>query len=395
MELSGRKHEASSVGVWQEKQLREFCVCFSGGTPSTSNAHYYNGDINWITSGDLNQKRIRQVSGRISMQGLENSAAKLTKKGTLLVALYGATAGVTAISEIEGAINQAILAVIPRDVDNEFLFQKLSFLKDWIITTYTQGGQPNLSGEIIRSISITLPTTLAEQTAIATALSDTDALITGLEKLIEKKRMIKQGVMQELLRPKKGWRPAILGDVIERIVGGGTPSRSNPQFWGKEIPWVTVKDFATFDSIQTQEYITREGLANSASNLIPKGTLITSTRMALGKAVIYMVDVSINQDLKAMFPRKDLNVNFLYYWFELNQKYIESLGSGSTVAGLSLGELKRIPFALPPINEQVEISAALSSMDGELAVLNTNLAKYRRIKFGMMQALLTGRIRLV
>ena len=102
----------------------------------------------------------------------------------------------------------------------------------------------------------------------------------------------------------KDWEVKSFGDLTEKIIGGGTPSRSNSIFWGNEIPWVTVKDFATFNRCQTQEYITKEGLKNSASHLIPKGIIITSTRMALGKAVIYNIDVSINQDLKAIFPKK-------------------------------------------------------------------------------------------
>ena len=151
-----------------------------------------------------------------------------------------------------------------------------------------------------RAFKVVFPPTKAEQEAVAEALSDADALIESLEQLLAKKCQLKQGAMQELLTGKKRlpelsgeWEVKRLGDVIEKIVGGGTPSRANPQYWGNEIPWVTVKDFATFNPRQSQEAITRVGLQNSASHLIPMGTLITSTRMALGKAVVYEVDVAI------------------------------------------------------------------------------------------------------
>lgn len=247
-----------------------------------------------------------------------------------------------------------------------------------------------------------LPPTKAEQEAIAEALSDADALIESLEQLVAKKRHLKQGAMQELLTGKKRlpgftgeWEAKRLGDVIEQFVGGGTPSRSNPAYWGEEIPWVTVKDFATFNPHNSQEAITRTGLHNSASHLIPRGTLITSTRMALGKAVVYEVDVAINQDLKALSPKSILDTRYLYFWFQYHGQSIDELGSGSTVKGISLPDLKKIEFQLPSVSEQTAIAAVLADMDSELAELETQLAKTRTLKQGMMHKLLTGEIRLI
>ena len=117
--------------------------------------------------------------------------------------------------------------------------------------------------------------------------------------------------------------------------------------------------------------------------------------MALGKAVTFEVDVSINQDLKAIFPAKDIDTIFLYYWFQFNEARIANMGSGSTVMGLSLGELRSISFSKPPLPEQTAIATILSDMDAEITALETKLTKARQLKQGMMQELLTGRIRLV
>jgi len=184
------------------------------------------------------------------------------------------------------------------------------------------------------------------------------------------------------------WDVKEFGELTDKIIGGGTPSRSNPLFWGNEIPWVTVKDFATFKSTQTQEYITKEGLKNSASHLIPKGILITSTRMALGKTVIYDVDVSINQDLKAIFPKETIDTNFFYYWFQFNSKFIEDLGSGSTVMGISLPDLKKIKIKLPTKVEQTAIATALNDADALITQLEKLIAKKKAIKQGAMLELL-------
>lgn len=243
---------------------------------------------------------------------------------------------------------------------------------------------------------------LPEQRAIAQALGDIDALIATLDRLIAKKRNIKQAAMQQLLTGKirlpgfsGKWEVKMFGDIVTKIVGGGTPSRANPAFWGNVIPWVTVKDFTSHSPTETQEYITRLGLNSSASHLIPAGTLIIATRIALGKAVVYDVDVAINQDLKALFVKSDIHVPFLVYWFENFGKLIEELGSGSTVKGVSLPELKRFSVDVPDRSEQVAIASILSDMDAELTALEARRAKTRALKQGMMQELLTGKTRLL
>jgi type I restriction enzyme S subunit len=265
----------------------------------------------------------------------------------------------------------------------------------------TQTSIAHLPREKFMEVPMPVPP-LPEQRAIATALSDVDGLLGALDRLIAKKRDLKQAAMQQLLTGQtrlpgfKGeWVVKRLGDVVDGMVGGGTPSRNNPAFWGDEIPWVTVKDFATFNSRQAQESITKVGLKNSASHLIPAGTLITSTRMALGKAVVYEVDVAINQDLKALFLKPTADRLFVYYWFEANTKVIDDLGSGSTVKGISIAQLKGIAFPGTILPEQTAIASVLSEMDAELAALEQRRDKTRALKQGMMQELLTGRTRLV
>jgi len=199
---SGKGYKQTEVGEipedWEILRLGDNSVSFTGGTPLTSNQNYYGSDYYWITSSDLNKFHIHSVNGMISQAGLEKSSAKTVKKGTLLIALYGATAGVTAITHIDATINQAILAIIPNNFDTTYLFNYFHFRKKWILGTFVQGGQPNLSGEIIRSLMIPHPP-LPEQTAIATVLSDMDAEISALETRRAKTLSLKQGMMQELL----------------------------------------------------------------------------------------------------------------------------------------------------------------------------------------------------
>ena len=259
-----------------------------------------------------------------------------------------------------------------------------------------------ISGLIHTNARIEQQMDVAEQVIVADVLSSVDGLIFSLQKLIENKKAIKQGTMQELLTGKKRlpgfngkWINTTLGRCFNKIVGGGTPSRAIPEFWNGEIPWATVKDFATFNPYKTQEYISEAGLNHSSTHLIPKGTLITSTRMGIGKIVIYYVDVAINQDLKALFVSDDVSKEYIYHLFGMVGKIIESLGNGSTVKGVRIEQLKNLSIVLPKKNEQQAIAQVLSDMDSEIEQLEKKLFKYKQIKQGMMQELLTGRIRLV
>jgi len=183
-------------GEWVEKRLGDLCNTFSGGTPDTTNKNYWNGDIPFIKSGEINNKITSQ---KISELGLKNSSAKLVKKGDLLLALYGATSGEVAISKLKGAINQAVLCIRCKKVKEIFLYHLLFYNKLKIISKYTQGGQPNLSAKIIKSIKIHIPPTLAEQQKIADFLSLIDEKIQLQSQKIEKLENYKKGLMQKLL----------------------------------------------------------------------------------------------------------------------------------------------------------------------------------------------------
>lgn len=175
LELRFKKDDGSDFEDWEEKRLGEVGTFFSGGTPLTTKRQYFGGEIAFIRSGEINSNKTEQF---ITDEGLKNSSAKMVEIGDLLYALYGATSGEVAISKIKGAINQAVLC-IRTDLDNRFLHNFLLLNKEIIIKTYLQGGQGNLSGEIIKSVTIPIPT-LPEQEKIANFLSSIDAKI-GLE----------------------------------------------------------------------------------------------------------------------------------------------------------------------------------------------------------------------
>lgn len=197
--LTGKKRFAGFTDEWKELKLGGVTKSFSGGTPTSTNSDFYNGSIPFIGSGELNQETVTMTNKYLSEEGLNNSSAKLVNPGTLLVAMYGATAGVCAITEITGAINQAVLAIIPnKKIETRFLFYKLLLQMPHVVYRMVQGGQPNLSGSIIKSVKINYPE-VEEQQKIASVLSAADKEIDLLKKELERLQQQKKGLMQVLL----------------------------------------------------------------------------------------------------------------------------------------------------------------------------------------------------
>lgn len=186
--------EFRECGKWALKSIRNTCISYSGGTPNTSKKEYYGGEIPFIRSGEIDKKSTELF---ITEEGLVSSSAKMVDKGDVLVALYGANSGEVALSKISGAINQAILC-LKHESSNAFIYHSMSHMKQRIIKTYVQGGQGNLSGEIIKSIELFIPKFQEEQQKIADCLSAFDELITTQSDKVESLKMHKIALMQGL-----------------------------------------------------------------------------------------------------------------------------------------------------------------------------------------------------
>ena len=153
-----------------------------------------------------------------------------------------------------------------------------------------------------------------------------------------------------------------LGDIVD-IMGGGTPSRLVKDYWDGPIPWATVKDFKSITLDSTLESITPQGVKYSATNIVPAGAVIVPTRMAVGKAAINAVDLAINQDLKAILPRNNVDQRFLLHFLLSQATYLEGRAQGATVKGIKLDLLRSLPFPRLPLDEQCRIARILDKAD--------------------------------
>ena len=180
--------------AWEQRKLGEVVKSYSGGTPTASNKEYYGGDIPFIRSAEINSDTTELY---ITQKGLDNSSAKIVEKGIILYAMYGATSGEVGISKINGAINQAILAMIPLDYNGKIIAQYLRKNKESIIGKYLQGGQGNLSANIILELPIQLPG-LEESNQIANFLESFDKIITLHQRKLDHLKLQKKALLQQM-----------------------------------------------------------------------------------------------------------------------------------------------------------------------------------------------------
>lgn len=154
-----------------------------------------------------------------------------------------------------------------------------------------------------------------------------------------------------------------LGDIVT-IKGGGTPEKGNAAYWNGSVPWASVKDFKTTELTKTINSITEAGVAASATNIIPAGSIIVPTRMAVGKAAINAVPMAINQDLKALFVKANVDSRYLLHSILAGASALQRLATGATVKGITLDVLRALPIWLPALSEQKRIASILDQADG-------------------------------
>jgi type I restriction enzyme S subunit len=185
---------------WSLRQVKDIATVFAGGTPSRDKPYYFNGKNPWVKSGELNRRRIYSTEEHISDEAIKSSSARWVNKDSVLIAMYGATAGKVARLKIDATINQAISAVIGIDglADNGFLFHALEQNSSSLLNTLQGSGQPNLSGTLIKHSELLVPPVL-EQQKIAAILTSVDDVIEKTEAQINKFQDLKKGMMQELL----------------------------------------------------------------------------------------------------------------------------------------------------------------------------------------------------
>lgn len=323
------------------------------------------------------------------------------------MALYGQgkTRGKVAILGIEAATNQACASiVVSSSISRQFVFHYLCSQYEAIRKLSNSGSQDNLSGKLVRSINIPLPSRRVEQDAIAEALSDADALIESLEQLLAKKRQIKQGAMQELLTGQRtlGWPTAKLGELFW-FQNGVNADRTA---YGRGVLFANVLEVISHNSLTSERIPGRvdlparviESFAVALGDVLFNRTSETQEEVGLASVFMGGEPTVFGGFVIRGRPHNDrLLPAFAAYALRAPsvRTQIVARGQGAVRANIGQAELAAVTIALPTRDEQTAIAQVLSDMDAELSALEARLTKARQLKQGMAQALLTGRIRLV
>jgi len=262
---------------------------------------------------------------------------------------------------------------------------------------------PAISSSDVKALTASFPS-LPEQRAIAAALSDVDDLLQSLDRLIAKKRDVKQGAMQQLLTGttrlpgfEGAWETKQIGSFTI-CKAGGTPSTEIASYWGGPVRWMSSGELNLRRVTEVKGRITEEGLAKSSAVLLPENCVLIGLAgqgKTRGTAALNLVPLSTNQSIAAILPSREFSPEYLY--FNLYSRYEElrelSSGGGGR-GGLNLSLIKSLAVPFPTLSEQSAIAAVLRDMDAEIDALEARRDKVAAIKQGMMQELLTGRTRL-
>lgn len=385
---------------WEIKNLSQIGSFSKGKGISKTEAN--SGNIPAIRYGELYTKHhyiIRRFYSFINNQVARNSV-KL-KKGDLLFAGSGETKeeigkSVAFVSDELAFVGGDIVILSPnKDGLSSFLGYLLNskVIQKQKAANAQGDAVVHIYSSSLKDIQIPLPP-LPEQEAIAGALSDADAWIESLEQLIAKKRLIKQGAMQELLTPKEGWEVKKLGEIA-KIIGGGTPSTFVSEYWNGEIEWFTPTEVGYEKYLySSKRKISNSGLKNSSASILPVNTILLTSRAGIGDLGILKIEACTNQGFQSIICDSYVDFEFIYYVMLTKKEELLKNASGSTFLEISPNKVKSIEISIPSLTEQTRIATILSDMDAELEALEQQLHKARQIKQGMMQELLTGRIRL-
>lgn len=405
---------------WQPTTIGDVAIKVGSGiTPRGGNANYKRSGRPFVRSQNVGWGALL-LDDLVYIEESVHSTFVATelKEGDVLLNITGASIGRSAIANSQlagGNVNQHVCIVRTNasSVESRFInYFLLSKLGQRQIDSFQAGGnREGLNFGQIRSLKLALPPEKAEQEAIAEALNDADALIESLEQLIAKKRQLKQGVLQELLTGKSrlpgfcgNWQTTRLGDLGATF--GGLTGKTKSDFGDGTSRYITFMNIMTNVVIDCERFEQVNVSSTESQNRVLRGDLFfngsSETPEEVGMCSVLTADVQdvyLNSFCFGFRFRDEEIADGLYlaYYFRSDQgrELLKSLAQGATRYNLSKAALLKVEFPLPPPSEQAAIAIFLSDMDSEIAALESKLAKARKIKQGMMQELLTGRIRLV
>ncbi|KEY63280.1 Type IC specificity subunit [Lactococcus cremoris subsp. cremoris GE214] len=383
---------------WEERKLGELTTSFSGGTPSAGNSSYYKGDIPFIRSGEINSDKTELF---LTEAGLKSSSAKMVSVGDILYALYGATSGEVGISQINGAINQAILAIKPCDgYNSHFLMQWLKLKKQKIIDQYLQGGQGNLSGSIVKNLVLKVPN-FEEQKKIGAFFKQLDDTITLHQRKLDLLKEQKKGYLQKMF-PKNGekvpelrfagfaddWEDRKLGELASFSKGNGYTKKDLVEFGDPIILYgrLYTKYETVIEKVDTFVNKKDKSIISEGSEVIVPASGESSEDISRA-SVVGKSGIILGGDLNIIKPVNYIDSIFLALTISngSQQKEMSKRAQGKSVVHLHNSDLKQVNILYPKLEEQQKIGSFFKQLDNTIALHQRKLDLLKEQKKGFLQ----------
>ena len=379
--------------AWEQRKLGEIAETYSGGTPSVTIKKYYIGNIPFIRSAEINSKNTELF---INEDALLYSSAKRVSVGDILYALYGATSGEVGRAALNGAINQAVLAILPqKNYDSEYLMQWLCKSKFKIIGTFLQGGQGNLSAEIVKNLNIDFPI-YKEQIIIGIFLHKLDNLITLHQRKLDKLKNIKKSMLEKMF-PKNGsnvpeirftgftdaWEQRKLGEIANKVLDKNIGLQyvetltnsaeygiiSQREFFDHNIS--KIESLEGYYIVQNNDFVYNPRISTTA----PVGPI---NRNKLGRS-------GVMSPLYTVFRVENVDFTFLEYFFKTNcwhafMNYNGDSGARSDRFSIKDNIFFEMPIVIPRIEEQIKIGKYMLKLDNLITLHQRKLEKLQNIK---------------
>ena len=352
---------------WEERKLGELSNIVGGGTPSTSNSEYWDGDIDWYAPAEIGEQRYVSKSKKtITELGLKKSSARILPVGTVL---FTSRAGIgnTAILGKEATTNQGFQSIVPNPnkLDSYFIYSRTNELKRYGEVTGAGSTFVEVSGKQMSKMSIMIPE-LSEQKKIGSFFEQLDNTIALHQRKLDLLKEQKKGYLQKMF-PKNGakvpelrfagfaddWEERKLGE-LSNIVGGGTPSTSNSEYWDGDIDWYAPAEIGEQRYVsKSKKTITELGLKKSSARILPVGTVLFTSRAGIGNTAILGKEATTNQGFQSIVPNPNkLDSYFIYSRTNELKRYGEVTGAGSTFVEVSGKQMSKMSIMIPELSEQ-------------------------------------------
>ncbi len=378
----------------KEIKISEFADVVTGGTPSTSVKEYWeNGNIPWLNSGELNKGYIYTAENFITEAGLKSSSTKMMPADTVLIALTGATCGLSAISKIEACANQSVTGILPsKNHIPEYLFHYLKTQRQRILDKAWGNAQPHISQAFVKDFKVPLPS-LPDQLHIASILSKAENLIAqrkeSIRQLDEFLKSTFLEIFGEPVRNEKGWEKVKIKDS-GNVVTGTTPPSSKEGMFGGEIPFITPSDLESNEP--NRRFVTIEGAENSRT-VRAGATFICCIGATIGKVQRAKSLSAFNQQLNAIEWNNRFNDLFGERLMKFMKPKIVAKGGGSTTLPiLNKGDFEKIEIIRPPLTLQAQFARIVEKTEALKSQYQQSLQELENLYGSLSQKAFRGEL---